>query len=578
MWSVRRRTVLLLLPAMAMAAARTAGAAEVLLPENLGTPGRWTTTEGSPPAATATVDGKPVLVLGAPFSKITGWRYAWDLEFDAARQLGAHRWIRLRARCTDPEALSGLHVYFRTGKGWYRAGMGGVGKAWTNLKIARAGFEAEGEAGSWDAIQQIRIGLTPGARRDTVVEIAGLTADSSYTADDAAKVGPYASVAELKAGVAACAPCLELVKRGEAALAKGAFDDGHARLVEAYVRAQSPKAGEFRGMWCHDGTAYGMGWKRVVSDLKANGFNAIIPNLLWSGIAYYPSTVVPTAPVVATKGDQLKELLDAAHANGIEVHLWKVCWQMGWMADPKTAVPFRFAGRMQVGSDGKPGDWLCPSNEQNRTYELDAIREVVGRYPIDGFHLDYIRYHGDEYCFCKSCKANFEEGVNAKFSDWPKPVVAGGRFEKQYREWRRGVITSFVRDVKRMMRDVRPKAKLSAAVFAEPDGSRESVLQDWTRWVREGHLDFVCPMNYTEDLNQMKGRLRAELDAVNGKIPVYPGLFATYGEGKDQQPDQAVAQIVAAREMGAQGFVLFELEDHVARNLLPTLRLGVTRE
>ncbi len=555
-----------------------ASAVDVLSPENFSAPHRWTTTEGAPPATTATVDGKPVLRLAAPFSTLTGWRYAWDLEFDVERKLGGHKWIRLRARTADPEALSGITVYFRTGKGWYRAGLGGVGKDWTNLRAARAGFESEGEVGSWDAIQQVRIGLLPGAKRDTVVEIAALTADSAYTADDAAKVGPYDSVAALKAGVSGCSACLDQAKRGESLIAQGKLDDAHAALVDAYVKAQSGKPGEFRGMWCHDGTAYGMGWKRVVSDLKANGFTAIIPNLLWSGIAYYPSQVVPTAAVVAEKGDQLKELLDAAHAAGIEVHLWKVCWQMGWMADPKTAVPFRFANRMQVGIDGKPGDWLCPSDDRNRKYELDAIREVAAKYPIDGFHLDYIRYHGDEFCFCRTCKANFEEGVSVKLADWPKPVIAGGKFEQKYREWRRGVITSFVREVKRMLHDVRPAAKLSAAVFAEPDGARESVLQDWTRWARDGSLDFVCPMNYTEDLHQMKGRLRAELDAVGGKIPVYPGLFATYGEGKDQAPDMAVAQIVAARELGAQGFVLFELEDHIAKRLLPVLRQGVTKE
>lgn len=562
---------------LAVAVVPRANAAEVLLPENLASPQRWTTAEDAPPAASATVDGKPVLRLAVPFSKITGWRYVWDLEFDVERQLGAHRWIRLKARCADPEALGGISIYFRTGRGWYRAGFGGVGKDWTTVKVARGSFEGEGTPGSWDSINQVRIGISPGAKRDTVLEIAGLTADSSYTPEDAVKVGPFATVAELRTATAGNAEASALVKQGESALAKGNLDDAHARFVDAYVRAQSPKAGEFRGMWCHDGTAYGMGWKRVVADLKANGFTAIFPNLLWSGVAYYPGKVVPAAPAVAERGDQLRELLDAAHANGIEVHLWKVCWQMGGAADPKTAVPFRFAGRMQVAADGRPGDWLCPSNEQNRKYELDAIREVVAKYPIDGFHLDYIRYHGDEFCFCKSCKANFEEGVNKKFTDWPAPVVEGGKYVQQYRDWRRGVITSFVREVKRMMKDVRPKAKLSAAVFAEPDGSRESVLQDWTRWAKDGLLDFVCPMNYTEDLYQFKGRLRAELDAVNGKIPVYPGLYVTYGQGRDQQPDMAVAQIAAAREMGAGGFVLFELEDHIAKNLLPMLRTGVTR-
>jgi uncharacterized lipoprotein YddW (UPF0748 family) len=298
--------------------------------------------------------------------------------------------------------------------------------------------------------------------------------------------------------------------------------------------------------------------------------------MLWSGVAYYPSKVLPVAKVVAEKGDQLQQLLAAAHAKGIQVHVWKVCWQMGWMTDPSIAVPFRFAGRMQIDRDGKQGEWLCPSNAANRKYELDAIREVVANYPIDGFHLDYIRYSGNEWCYCPACRANFEEGIGVRLEDWPKPVVEGGKYEAKYREWRLNVITSFVREVREMMKDVRPEAKLSAAVFPVPDNARDSVLQDWPRWIRDGLVDFVCPMNYTGSLQEMRSRMKAELDAAAGKVPVYAGLMVTADSGEDQAPDMAVAQIAAARELGAQGFVLFELQEPVLRDLLPVLRLGVT--
>jgi uncharacterized lipoprotein YddW (UPF0748 family) len=282
------------------------------------------------------------------------------------------------------------------------------------------------------------------------------------------------------------------------------------------------------------------------------------------------------AKVVGEKGDQLKVLLDAAHHKGIQVHVWKVCWQMGDMPDPAYATPFRFAGRMQVDRDGKQGEWLCPSNAANRTYELAAIRELVSKYAIDGFHLDYIRYPGDEWCYCQTCRANFEEGIGERMTDWPKPVLAGGKYEAQYREWRRGVITSFVLTVRQMIRDVRPACKLSAAVFPVPNACRDSVLQDWARWIRDGLVDFVCPMNYTGSLSEMRSQMKAELDAAGGKVPVYAGLMATLGPGQDQPADMAVAQIAAARELGAAGFILFELEEQVLRDLFPVLRLGVT--
>ncbi len=573
---------------MAVAAA-LARAADVAPTAALRDPAKWIPVEGSPAAVAGHPDDtKPVLALPCPFAKLSGWRAAWDLE--GPLDLAAERWIRVRVRTDDPEAVAGITLYFESGKGWYTAGFGGPSKGWRTLSVPRANFNTEGKPGSWSSIHRMRIGVMPGAKRDTVVQLAGVEATSAVGVDDVLAVGPWQGRAELKAAFATSTPLVAAwnaaaVEIDQAARAPDlnapgpqALLDGARRiLVEAYARAQSPRRGELRGVWCHDGTAYGMGWDAACEALAANGFNAVFPNLLWSGIAYYPSKILPVAKVVAEKGDQLQALLDAAHKRGIAVHLWKVCWQMGWMSDPAAAVPFRFANRMQVDRDGKQGEWLCPSDARNRTYELDAIREVVAKYPIDGFHLDYIRYGGDEWCFCRTCQANFEEGLGRHLKDWPRTVVAGGANAAAYADWRRNVITSFVREVKRMIQDVRPEVRLSAAVFPVPSNARQTVLQDWGRWIQDGLVDFVCPMNYTENLEEMQARLRAELDAAGGKAPVCAGLFATYGEGRDQRPDMAIAQIVAARAMGAGGFVLFELEPRVVRDLLPLLHLGVTR-
>ncbi len=66
---------------------------------------------------------------------------------------------------------------------------------------------------------------------------------------------------------------------------------------EAFFRAQPSKAGEFRATWIH--SAFGIedwGWDRTIATLKTNGFNAIIPNLVWAGVAYYPSKILPVSP------------------------------------------------------------------------------------------------------------------------------------------------------------------------------------------------------------------------------------------------------------------------------------------
>ncbi len=571
--------------AIVMAAAASAG--ELVAPVQLATPGAWEPVEGSPPAETTTLDGKPALKLSCPFSSLTGWRAAWDLALDA--DLGGFKWIRLKAKADDPEAVAGITVYFESGGGWYRDGMGAPGRDWRLLRRPRAGFGTEGKPGGWGGVRRVRIAVLPAAKRDTAVYLAGLEGTSTLTIEDAARVGPYERLEDLKEALASATASRDALARGEAALGRAAraadvtaaepqrlIGEARGAFVDAYLAAQRPRVGELRGAWCHTGTGPGMGWTKAVNALADNGFNALFPNLLWSGVAFYPSKVVPVSPEVAKRGDQLREILAVAHARGVKVHVWKVCWQFGWMADPTIARPFRFAGRCQVDRDGRTGDWLCPSRADNRAYELEAIKELVRNYAIDGFHLDYIRYPGDEWCFCPSCRKAFEKKIGKPLMGWPAPVLEGGRQERAYRDWRREVITSFVREVRRAISKIRPGIQLSAAVFPVPESARDSVLQDWGRWIQEGLVDFVCPMNYTEDLQEMRSRAAAGLAAAAGKMPVYQGLYTTFGPDQSQSPDILAAQIVAARELGAGGFVLFELQDHVITGLLPQLRRGIT--
>jgi len=569
-------------------AATMANAAVIIGPAQVADPKLWAPIEEESPAAEVVVeDGQKVLKLACPFSTLKGWRVGWDIEFKDGFPMS--RWLRLKVRADDPEAVSNIVLYFESGPGWYRKGFGAPVATWRTLIGPRSKFETEGVPGAWGQVTRMRIAVFPGARRDTAVYLEGLQGTEAATIEDAGRIGPYDSLEQLAQLLGKTGEGKKALKEAEILLDKakkapdeaadepqGLIRDSRRILTTAYAKLQKPKPDEMRAMWCHSGRGPEMGWEKAMELLKRNGFNTIFPNMLWAGTAYYPSKIVPNPKDVAEGRDYLKELLKAARKNGIKVHVWKVSWQFGWMADTSILVPYRFAGRMQVDREGKLGDWLCPVNIENRKYEMAAIRELVTNYDIDGFQFDYIRYDGDQWCFCPTCRAAFEKEAGKALPDWPKPVLAGGELEQRYRDFRRNAITSFVAEVRGMMKSVRPKMKLSADVFPDPVSSRESVLQDWTRWVKDGLLDFICPMNYTEDLAEMKARLKADLDAVGGKIPVIVGLYATYSPEQVQEPDMLVAQVAAARELGAAGFTLFEMEDHVMTGLLPFLRMGAT--
>lgn len=54
-----------------------------------------------------------------------------------------------------------------------------------------------------------------------------------------------------------------------------------------------------------------------------------------------------------------------------------------------------------------------PSHTGYRQYLMPLMREVVENYPVDGIHLDYIRYpeavEGRHYRYCRRCRKKFKD-------------------------------------------------------------------------------------------------------------------------------------------------------------------------
>ena len=131
-------------------------------------------------------------------------------------------------------------------------------------------------------------------------------------------------------------------------------DEAMRLFQEAYCLAHPAKPGEFRAVWCH--SAYGVKnrtWDDAVGNLKANGFTAVFPNMLWGGVAYYPSQVLPVASDIATKGDQVAECLAACRKHGLQIHVWKVDWNLGRDAPKAFVDRLRAEHRLQMSDTGE---------------------------------------------------------------------------------------------------------------------------------------------------------------------------------------------------------------------------------
>jgi len=362
--------------------------------------------------------------------------------------------------------------------------------------------------------------------------------------------------------------------KGEFQESFGAAFEARKKLVDAYVLCQQPKPGEFRAVWEHNGVGvYPGDWEKSAVHLKEGGLGHIIPNMMTSGYAAYASDYLPRSKEFETYGDQIAACVEAAHRHGLKVHVWKVNFNLGSHVTEEWLEKMRKAKRTQVDIDGQPVNWLCPSNPENTAFEKNVMLEVVRKYDVDGIHFDYIRYPDEKSCYCDGCRERFEIQKSLKVAKWPSDCYGRGKLAQVYRDWRCEQITRLVAAVSKESRRLRSEIQISGAVFPRYPKCREQVGQDWVKWVEEGLLDFVCPMDYTESLTGFREMVSGQMELIGGRIPLHPGISVS---SRNLPIDGLISQILLTRNLGADGFTIFQYDKSSDAFMLPRLSEGIT--
>jgi uncharacterized lipoprotein YddW (UPF0748 family) len=345
-------------------------------------------------------------------------------------------------------------------------------------------------------------------------------------------------------------------------------------LLIRHALAQKPRQPEFRGVWNHSGTGlYPGDWNRTADILAKSGFQAIFPYCGSPAETLYAAPPRASADAYRKYGDQLDQALRAGHKHGLEVHAWIICWRME-TAPSAVRDSLRRQGRLQVSDTGERLDWLCPSHPDNQNLMRAQIRDIAKRYPVDGIHLDYIRYKDSHYCYCAGCRSRFEVAIGRPIRQWPAEVRSGP-LQVRYSAWRCEQINNLVAAVYRDVKGIRKDLKVSAAVWGYYPLCIKSIGQDWGAWLRRGDLDFACPMNYTADTHQFTRWLKTQTALPDAAGKIMAGLGVTAMESR-LSPAQTIAQIQILRQEGASGFLLFDLNSTLEREILPYLRMGIT--
>ena len=282
--------------------------------------------------------------------------------------------------------------------------------------------------------------------------------------------------------------------------------DAAHQALRAYASKQVPRKGEIHAVWDHSGCGlYPGDWAKTMGVLREGRVTDLFVNVAGFGFAHYPSDVLPRSKTFREEGDQLAACLAAARGTGIRVHAWILCFTAS-RSSPEQLAAFDRSGWRLKTSGGKLTEYVDPSNAQVRARLLSAMDEIQRRYAVDGIHLDFVRW-GDSAV---------------------KPKGAAD------------VVSRFVSEARRRVR--RPKW-LTTAVYGKYPQCIATVGQDWKGWIDANFVDYVVPMNYTEDAELFRKLADAQADTRAHARRTIVGVGVTANEsrlGARQVIDQVV--------------------------------------
>ncbi|HEY0021057.1 MAG TPA: family 10 glycosylhydrolase [Longimicrobium sp.] len=351
--------------------------------------------------------------------------------------------------------------------------------------------------------------------------------------------------------------------------------------------------------------------RQVMQNAKRANFNIVYFQVRGPWDARYPSRLDPCSPRLCDRlggvpsWDPLEVAVREAHARGLQLHAW-INGLSGWESNngatcrglrpsapgqpnhvlvdhPEWAMHTR-AGRPMACPNGEEYVYLSPAHAGVRTHLARVAADIVRRYPVDGIHLDRIRYPGAEFGWDRAALAQFGRDPAANPRDWS--------------QFRRDLVSRMVRETHDSIHAVR-KVPLSAAVWPIYDRTRfgwtasssgiAQFFQDTWGWAQGGYLDVAVPMTYfyvADERCSYRPRRPGQdpnpdwdcmvADHVAGMRPsgrhVYAGVLAGLGR------DEMARQVRIGRQRGVNGFSFYFYSSLAELNAFGFLGDGVFRE
>ncbi|TVP45974.1 MAG: hypothetical protein EA350_07920 [Gemmatimonadales bacterium] len=339
--------------------------------------------------------------------------------------------------------------------------------------------------------------------------------------------------------------------------------------------------------------------RAVVRRAEAGGFNTLLVQVRGRGDAWYRSSWEPRAVQLAHLSpdfDPLQLLLDEARPRGIQIHAWINVHVVAsaemppldplhlMRTDPEwLALPRALVGELHGVSPRDPryldtllrwtranaaqveGLYSSPAHPAVRQRVAAVAQELLDRYPLEGIHLDYVRFPSPQFDYSAEALRSFrfwlagQSPERNRFAEAEAraardPVALADAFPQEWARFREMQVTELVLDVAHMIRERAPHALLSTAVFPDPEDARTGRHQAWESWLANGWIDVVVPMAYTDSDAVFLTQVR-RASAVAGPRRVWAGV----GIYRNTFAGSTSKGRAAFRE-GAGGVVLFSYD------------------
>jgi len=339
----------------------------------------------------------------------------------------------------------------------------------------------------------------------------------------------------------------------------------------------------------------------MVAAAQAGGFNTLLVQVRGRGDAYYSGTIEPRAAELTGKPsfDPLATVLADAHAAGLKVHAWVAVNLVSssvslpasrdhviyrapeWLMVPRElaaemkkidlrspAYLGRLARWTRAHSSIVEGLYTSPLHPAAQDHTAAVIGEIAAKYPIDGVHLDYVRFPNEEFDYSPGAMEQFKTAIAADLNDRERreaaarevvdPAAYPNLFPERWSDFRRSRLTSLVIKIRTAVKTARPGTLVSAAVVPDAQMAFTGRMQDWRGWIDQSLLDVICPMAYTIESEIFQKQIAAAR-AYAGSRPVWAGIGAY-----QMSPAQTLAHIAAANKLGVAGIILFSYESLAA--------------